>query len=102
MIQATIRAVEQGRIVKTGEEFLDVTVDFHEEVEVDGEVQENVLDTRKYGYPLGTSSKEIQKSVKKAVATMTQEREQAEQQKDVDATNKQAKQVAEDLAGLTI
>lgn len=102
MIQATIRSVEQGRIVKTGEEFLDLTVDFHEDVEVGGKVQENVLDTRKYGYPLGTTTEEITESIQKAIANLEQERAQAVKQKKVDVLQNNAKEVAEDLTGVTI
>lgn len=95
MIQATIAEAKRDRIVKTGEEFLDVTVDFHTE---DGEV----LETRKLGYPLGTTADEIKEDLAKAVATFEQERAQAEVQKEVDAADEQANEVIADLEGVTI
>lgn len=95
MIQATIAEAKRDRIVKTGEEFLDVTVDFHTE---DGEV----LETRKLGYPLGTTADEIKADLAKAVATFEQERAQAEVQKEVDAADEQANEVIADLEGVTI
>lgn len=95
MIQAEITSVVKDRIVKTGEGFLDVTVDFAE-----GEGKKRtVLDTRKYGYPLGTTTEEIKEDLAKAVATFEQDRQQAETQKEEDATNEQANQVIQDLAG---
>lgn len=95
MIQVTITEAKRDRIVKTGEEFLDVTVDFHTE---DGEV----LETRKLGYLLGTTADEIKEDLAKAVATFEQERAQAEVQKEVDAADEQAQEVIEDLEGVTI
>lgn len=93
-MKATISKAEQGRFVKTGEQFLDVTVDFTE----DGEVK----DTRKFGYPLGTSAEDIKADLAKAVATFEGEKIQKVAQKEVDATDKQAKEVIEEIEGETV
>lgn len=93
-MQATIKEAKRNRFVKTGEQFLDVTVDFIE----DGEVKE----TRKLGYPLGTSAEDVKEDLAKAVATFETEKEQKVVQKEVDATDEQAKEVIEELEGETV
>jgi len=93
-MEAKIISTKRDRFVKTGEEFLDVTVDFME----DG----NVIETRKLGFPLGTSAEDIKESLAKAVATFELEKVQKVEQKEVDATNKQAKEVIEELKGATV
>ncbi len=66
---AEITEVKRDRVVKTGEGFIDVEVTFT--LGSDTEV-------RKFGYPLETTAKEIQKDIKNALATRKAEREQAE------------------------
>lgn len=94
MITATIVKAKPGRFVKTGERFLDVTVDFKE----DGKHKE----TRKIGYPLGTSVEDIQADLAKAVATMEGEQVQQVEQKKVDAADKQEKEVIDQLEGISV
>lgn len=102
-MQATIKKVTRDRMVTTGEEFLDVTVEFFEEVEnPNGGMENKILDVRKLGFPLGTTAEQIKEEVQKAVATFEQERAQAEEQKEVDAKAEQVNEVIENLEGLTI
>lgn len=98
MIQATITKVTRDRMVSTGEEFLDVTVELFEE----DENGETILDVRKLGFPLGTKAEEIKEELKKAIATFEQERAQAVEQKEVDAKVEEANEVIENLEGITI
>ena len=93
-MQATIRKTKRDRFVKTGDEFLDVTVDFEE----DGVV----VETRQFGYPLGTSVKDIKESLAKAVVTLSAEKVTNVEQVKVDATDKQAKEAIKELEGQTI
>lgn len=99
MIIAKIAQVTKDRVISTGEEFLDVEVEFLETVE-GGEM--NLLTTQKFGFPVNTESDFIKSEVEKAVANFEQERNNAVLQKEVDAQAEKADEVIHNLTGIII
>lgn len=94
MIIAQVRTVNKDRNVSTGEEFLDVTVDFLEDDEL--------VVTKKFGYPVETSAEEIKADLAKAAENLELERQQAVVQKAVDAREEHALEVKQNLEGHVI
>lgn len=99
MIIAKIVEIKKDRIVSTGEEFLDVEVEFHENNEGS---EMTLLDTKKFGFPVNSESDFIREEVQKAVANFEQERTNAVLQKEVDAQAEKADGVIKDLTGMII
>lgn len=91
MVTAKIKSVEKSSIVKTGEEFLDVTVELFE--------KEKLIETRKFGYPVDTDKKVIMADLKKMVQTYKQEQERSEEQAEVDKANEKAQKTIDALEG---
>lgn len=91
MLTAKIQSVEKSSIVQTGEEFLDVTIGLYED--------EKLVETRKLGYPVDTSKKEIMDEAKKILKTYKQEKTQMAEQKEVDAQNAKAQKTIDSLEG---
>lgn len=65
MIKATIKSIDKDVIVSTKEEYLKVSVEI-----LDGKNKE----VRNFGYPLGTSQKEILKDLSKTVENLQTEK----------------------------
>lgn len=93
---AEIKEVVKDRIVTTGEQFLDVTVEIREEG------AKKVLETRKLGFPIETTDKEIQASVKKLLALKATEQASAVEQAKVDKAEANANKVIDNLVGQEI
>lgn len=91
MVTAKITSVEKSRYVKTGEEFLDVTVDLFED--------KKLIETRKFGYPVDTDKKVIMAEVKKVVQTYKSEQKQKVAQAVVDKADEQANKTIDSLTG---
>jgi uncharacterized protein YlzI (FlbEa/FlbD family) len=82
MTTAKIAKIEKATIVKTGERFLDVTVEIKE--------GRKIVEVRKLGYPLDTKSGDIEKDLKKMLKVREQEAIQAVEQVKVDKVEAKA------------
>lgn len=89
---AKITSAKLARKQTTGEEFIDVEVTFTQ-----GRGAGKVEEVRKYGYPIDTSTKEIEADIAKALETRQAERDQAEAQAEADA---KAEETAATVAAL--
>ena len=93
---AEIKKVEKDRIVQSGEQFLDV------EIEIREEGAKKVLETRKLGFPIETTDKEIQASIKKLLTLKETEQANAVEQAKVDKAEANANKVIDNLVGQEI
>lgn len=93
-LTAKITSVSRDRIVKSGEEFLDVEV----EVSKDGEL----LNIKKLGFPVEVSQDELKKAIEKLLSTLTEEMEHSEVQQKEDLINENAEKLVEEVTGLEI
>lgn len=93
-LTAKITRVSRDRIVKSGEEFLDVDV----EVSKDGEL----LDVKKLGFPVEATKEEIAKAIEKMLSTLTDEMERSEVQQKEESVNEHAEKLVEEVVGLEI
>lgn len=92
--KAKIKIITKGRMVDDGTEFLEVHLSITE-----GKKEKEV---RKIGFPLGTSEKEIEKELKKYMATYEHDAQLAEDTKESDKLNTKAEKTIKGLSGKQI
>lgn len=92
-VTATIKSVEKARVIATGEDYLDVTIEITE-----GKAKEVV----KRGYPIDTPTKEIKAELKKLLKTRTAEATQAETQAVLDKQDAATAKAITELEGLEV
>jgi len=97
-IKAEIKSVNEGKIVQTGERFLEVIVHL-----VDGSgKKKKIVQEKKFGFPIDCSENDIKKDVQKCLAEFTRSQEQKLVQDKLDAEDHNAQQVKSNLEGLTV
>lgn len=72
------------------------------DVEFDIVADDEVVETRRLGFPLGTSSENIEEDLKKYVETYFHDQELAEQSKEVEEANRVADETITTLEGKEI
>lgn len=90
MLKAKIITIKSDRIVATGEEFIEAVVEFTRDTETY---------TKKLGYPVGTTKKEILADIKKHLETDKLEAEQRVANMEVEAQHAHALDLKETLEG---
>jgi predicted mannosyl-3-phosphoglycerate phosphatase (HAD superfamily) len=86
--------IAKDNIVATGEPFLSVSADIYN--------GEELLETKKYGFPFGTTSEVVKEEIKKSLSTLRSELDQAEKNKERDALEKEADKAIEEITDLNI
>lgn len=96
-IKLKVGSITKDTLIETGENFLDVAVNF---IRVEDDGSESVIETRKYAYPIGTSEEVIKESLAKTLDGYKAEMAAAEENKGRDELNKQADEVIASLTGI--
>lgn len=94
---ANITSAKRTRHLKTGDYYMDVEVTYTR-----GRGAQKVEEVRKYGYPLGTATEEIQADIAKSLETRAAERAQAEAQAADDQAQAEADQTVAALEGMKV
>lgn len=92
--EITIKEIAKEMVVADNKEQLAVTIAILEDGE---EVQ-----TRKVGYPLDTSEKEIKTELAKALETYLSDKEVGERSAKLEESNKKADKTIKNLTGITL
>ncbi len=101
MNTAVITKITKETIVKTGERFLDVEIELRGAPTRKAKKGE-VLEVIRWGYPLGTSEKEIKGDLKKLLVTRAEEGKQTEANAELEAEDAQADKTINSIDGLEI
>lgn len=94
MLSAQIKDIKKDTVQATGVQFLDVEVEL-----LNGE---EVVDVRKYAYPLDTPKEEILADIEKLIVLTEEEAAQAEASKEEVALQAKADETIEGLKGTSV
>lgn len=97
MTKAKIVKISKDKVIKTGERFLNVEVEI-----VEGTGKNKITEKVIWGYPLDTSSQDIEKDIKKHLKNRKEEAVMAEKEAIAEAEEKQADDTIETLSALEV
>jgi hypothetical protein len=90
----TVISSSRGRVVETGEEFIDVAA----EIRQDGET----VAERRLGFPLETTADEVREELSKVLSAYVRDQELASQTQRSEELNTHADEVQQELEGVTL
>lgn len=97
-LTAKIVSVKRDRYQASGEEYLDVRLRVIDK----SRGEEEIVDEKKFGFPVQTSQEEITEAVRKHIRLVEQEREVAKKQKEQDELDKKVDETSKSLTGMEI
>ncbi len=94
MYSLKIKSVSKGVLQEDNSQFLDVELDFLQ----DGEL----VETKRLGFPMDTSSDDIEEECEKCLEMYVKDLQNAERSKEVEEIEKQADETIKELTGKEI